>query len=110
MMLRIVIIVAIAVAHLGTFANGAINYERGNKNTLCDFGNKIVSATQCRSAAIALGSEDYLNYVTLDDLTENNKFFPGGCYEYDGTTWFNTHSGTKQSDSRPICLKKTTPT
>ena len=71
---------------------------RGDPNTLCDSGKEIVSAEQCRSASTALG-------LKIDDLNEDAKNYPGGCYYYDDETYFNNNSGKKESESRPICFK-----
>jgi len=71
------------------------DYDVGELNSLCENGRMIDNVEECEKAANQL-NQDFGG-------EEEESGYPGGCYLWYGTVYFNKHAGVKEAESQPIC-------
>jgi len=72
------------------------DYDVGELNSLCENGRRIDNVEECEKAANQL-NQDFWG-------EEEVSGYPGGCYLWYGTVYFNKNSaGVKEAESQPIC-------
>ena len=72
------------------------------KNYLCEDEHMvdITSSNECTGAAKLIGNK-------LAGIKLNSQELPKGCYIGKGGVWFNKHHvGSREANSRPICILK----